>query len=135
MDTFSHNIVEFYEKISSWEQEVVKGTGLSLPQMHTIEIIGNCGPIRLKDLADKLGVVMGTLTVMIKRLEKIGLVERKINPQDHRSFQVDLTAKGREKYDEHHKHHLFLAEEICSMLSSEEQEVFNNLLQKVLHSF
>ncbi len=135
MDHISDNIVEFYERISSWEMAVVKGTGLSLPQMHAIEVVGNSGPIRMKDLAEKLGVVMGTLTVLIKRLERDGFVERRENPEDQRSFCVDLTESGREKYEGHHKHHLLLAEEICSGLTNEEQDQFNMIIEKVLKSF
>lgn len=134
MEQFSHTIVEFYEKLSSWEQEVVKDTGITVPQMHAIEVLGNCGPIRMKDLAEKLGVVMGTLTVMVKRLTKLNLVVRKENPEDLRSFHVVLTKEGHALYEEHHKHHILLAEEISAHLTKEEQEQFNALLVKVLDS-
>ena len=132
----SHDmIVEFYEKISSWEQEVVKGTGISLPQMHAIELIGSYGPIRMKDLAHRLGVVMGTLTVMIKRLEQGGYVIRKENPDDHRSFRIELTDLGIEKYSEHHKHHIVLSQEISSHLTTTEQDQFNTILKKIVTNF
>lgn len=134
MEDFSHTIVEFYEKLSSWEQEVVKDTGITVPQMHVIEVLGNCGPIRMKDLAEKLGVVMGTLTVMIKRLSKLNMVIRKENPDDLRSFHVMLTEEGTMLYEEHHKHHLLLAEEISTHLTEDEQIQFNMLLIKVLES-
>lgn len=134
MEQFSHTIVEFYEKLSSWEQEVVKDTGITVAQMHAIEILGHCGPIRMKDLANKLGVVMGSLTVMIKRLSKLDLVIRQENPDDHRSFHIVLTTKGKKLYEEHHKHHLLLAEEISSHLTTEEQQQLNTLLIKIVET-
>ncbi len=135
MSDLSHNLVEFYEKISSWEQEVVRGTGLSLPQMHTIAVMGSNGPLRMKDLAEKLGVVMGTLSVMIKRLQKLELVIRRENPDDLRSFHVELTEAGLEKYEEHHQHHTMLAQELCCDFSEEEQELFNKLIVKAIVNF
>jgi DNA-binding MarR family transcriptional regulator len=68
-------IIEFYEKLSSWEQSVVAESGLTLPQMHTIEILGGNNLIKMKDLATKMGITTGTLTVMIDNLGKKGLVE------------------------------------------------------------
>ncbi len=67
----SQMIIEFYDKISSWEHEVVKKSGLSPAQMHAIEIVGHHQKLRMKELAEKMGgITTGTLTVMVDRLEK-----------------------------------------------------------------
>jgi len=55
--------------MSSWEHAVVKESGLTPVQMHAIEILGHQESLRMKELAHKLGVTTGTLTVMIDRLE------------------------------------------------------------------
>lgn len=135
MEQFTHNLVEFYEKLSSWEHDVVKGSGLSLPQMHTIEVLGNSRNIRMKELSEKLGVSTGTLTVMIKRLEKGGYVIRQKDPDDGRSFLLDLTAAGEKVYDEHHMLHIRLSEHIVEILTSEEEKLFAQILQKVNDNF
>lgn len=135
MDKLSNNIVEFYELLSSWEHEVIKGTNLSLQQMHTIEVLGTNQPIRMKDLAEKLGVSMGTLTVMIHRLENLKLVKRVKNPKDGRSFFLNLTKKGSKHYLEHHNHHLTLAQELIADFTEKEQSQFNYLLEKLLATF
>ncbi len=134
MDPFSENLVEFYERLSSWEQAVVKDSGLTLAQMHTLELIGNHQPLRMKELAKKLGVVMGTLTIMINRLSKLELVERKVSDQDRRSYLINLTDAGEQLYREHHQHHQLLAEEISALLSDEEQQLFNGCIEKILHN-
>ena len=36
----ARQIVEFYEKLSSWEHEVVRDSDLTPSQMHAVEIIG-----------------------------------------------------------------------------------------------
>jgi len=80
----SSQLVEFYEKMSSWEHDVVKNSGLSPAQMHTIEIVGHAVSLRMKELAGKMGVTTGTLTVMVDRLEEQGLLHRIPHEKDRR---------------------------------------------------
>ncbi|MCX5865398.1 MAG: MarR family transcriptional regulator [Deltaproteobacteria bacterium] len=131
----SHQLVELYEKLSSWEQDVVKSSGLSTAQMHTIEIVGHGAdgaPMRMKDLAKKMGVTTGTLTVMIDRLEQQGLLQRTPHETDRRSYLIALTEKGQGLFAEHHQYHLRLTEEITATLSPEEQTVFSAVLEKII---
>ena len=51
--------------------------------------------LRGGDLASRLGVEPPTVTKMLQRLEGLGLVERRPDPADARSFRVYLTEKGR----------------------------------------
>ncbi len=132
----SHQLVELYEKLSSWEQDVVKSSGLSTPQMHTIEIVGHGAPgggaLRMKELAKKMGVTTGTLTVMVDRLEQQGLLQRTPHETDRRSYLIALTQKGQALFSEHHQYHLRLTEEITATLSTEEQALFSGVLEKVI---
>lgn len=127
----SKAVIQFYEKLFSWEHAVAKNTGLSPQQNHTIEIVGTEGSIRMKPLAEKLGITTGTLTVMIDRLEKAGFLERMRDPSDRRAFNVVLTEKGREIYQEHHTYHLKLAEDIVGCLDEKETERFARILEKI----
>lgn len=128
----SHQLVEFYEKISSWEQDVVKSSGLSTAQMHTIEIVGHAVSLQMKELARKMGVTTGTLTVMVDRLEELGLLQRRPHETDRRSWLIELTEKGQELFTQHHQYHLRLTEEITATLSIEEQKVFSVVLEKIV---
>lgn len=127
----SETIIQFYDKLFFWEHTVAKNTGLSPQQNHTIEIVGSLSPIRMKPLADKLSVTMGTLTVMIDRLEKTGYLCRKKDPEDGRGFNIILTQKGEEIHKEHHAHHIRLAEDIISRLEPKEATDFLNILEKI----
>ena len=124
-------LVEFYERFSSWEHAVVKDSGITLPQMHTLEVLGSCGPLRMKELAGKMGVTMGALTVLADRLVRAGLVAREPNEHDRRSILVRLTPEGEQHFREHHRLHLELSRELTSELSSEEAAVFLDLLGRV----
>jgi len=130
----SGQLVELYEKLSSWEQAVVKNSGLSTAQMHTIEIIGHGDgtPLRMKDLAKKMGVTTGTLTVMIDRLEQQGLLQRTPHETDRRSYLIALTEKGQGLFAEHHQYHLRLTEEITATLSPAERTLLSAFLEKIV---
>ena len=128
MKKLSDLIIEFYEKLSSWEQSIVEGTGMTLAQTHTIEILGANDSIKMKDLALKMGVTTGTLTVMIDNLEKKELVTRAKNPEDRRSYVIVLTEKGRMLYKQHSDFHVELTRECTSDFSKEDLEKFRLLL-------
>ncbi|MCB9481210.1 MAG: MarR family transcriptional regulator [Desulfobacteraceae bacterium] len=125
-------IVEFYEKLSSWEQSVVEGTGLTLAQTHTIEILGTSDSMKMKDLALKMGVTTGTLTVMIDTLENKGFVKRTKNPEDRRSYVIMLTEKGRIYYKKHSDFHVELTRECTSGFSESDMEKFEFLLREFI---
>lgn len=130
-EELSNLIIEFYEKLSSWEQAVVRDSPITLPQMHTLEILGQQSPLRMKELAAKMGITTGTLTVNVDRLEKQGLVERIPHETDRRSILVALTPAGQELYHEHHVHHQHLTRELQSVLTAEESEQFRSILTKL----
>ena len=134
-DKLNHAMVEFHEKLSSWEQAVVKGKEVSLPQVHTVEILGGNGPMRMKELADKIGVTTGTLTVQIDKMVKSGLVIRKPNELDKRSILVELTEKGREMFEEHDELHHQLTSELTVKFTQEERELLLNFLERVNAEF
>lgn len=131
LERLSDLLIEFYEKLSSWEQAVVRDTSITLPQMHTLEILGQQSPLRMKELAAKMGVTTGTLTVGVDRLERQGLVARIPHETDRRSILVALTEAGRELYQEHHTHHLHLTREIQAALTPEETAQFEAILAKL----
>ena len=125
-------IVEFYEKLSSWENAVVRGSGLTTPQAHTIEIVGHAGAIKMKDLAKKIGVTTGTLTVGIDRLEKKNLLQRRPHDTDRRSYLIELTPEGQRCFEEHHAAHVNMTRDILEGLDKEEQEYFARILEKMM---
>lgn len=134
-DEFTRLLIEFYERFSSWEQDVVRGSGITLQQMHTLEILGSCGEMRMKELAEKMSVTTGSLTVLVDRLVRAELVERKANPQDRRSIQVGLTPAGERLFEEHHKLHGQLSQDMAGALSPEELALFMDMLRRVVRRF
>ena len=135
LEGLSALVLEFYEKLSSWEHAVARDSPLTLPQTHVLEVLGQHTPLRMKELAAKMGVTTGTLTVIVDRLERLDMVARAPNESDRRSILVSLTERGRELFEEHHKHHLDLARELFASLPEEEVRAFAATLRKLNQAF
>ena len=128
----SRQFMEFYDKLSSWEYSVVKESGLSPAQMHTIEVIGHHQDMMMKELADRLGVTTGTLTVAVDRLEKLGMVIRRPHEHDRRSWIVALTDDGKAMFEQHNSFHETFTREISHELSDEELETMSRYMDSIL---
>jgi DNA-binding MarR family transcriptional regulator len=127
----SRLIVEFYERLTAWESTVVRDSGLTTAQNHAIEIVGHAGAIQMKDLAIKIGVTTGTLTVAVDRLEEKNLLKRVSHQTDRRSYLIELTEAGRKVFEKHHALHLDLTRNVLESLTDEEKSQFRLLLKKV----
>ena len=128
----SKKFMEFYDKLSSWEHSVVKDSGLSPAQMHTIEVIGHHQNLMMKELSNRLGVTTGTLTVAVDRLEKLGMVKRKPHQHDRRSWLIVLTEQGKAMYEQHNRYHEELTQEISHELSDHEIETLTRLIGRIV---
>ena len=87
--------------------------------------------ILISKLAEKVALDKATLTGIIDRLERDGLVERRDDPKDRRAIRVYLTPKAESLREElleiyHRNNSRFL-----SVLSEEEREVFERVVQKL----
>lgn len=131
-EKYSAALVEFFERMSSWENGIVSDRDISLPQMHLLEVVGNNGSIRMKELSEKLGVTTGTLTAMIHRLLTRGYVAKMQDPEDKRSSFISLTIRGQEEYDYHHHIHGHLIDDIVATLGEKDSASFFNLLDSVV---
>src|SRR5262245_25601416 len=66
-----------------------------LRNLHRAEVEG-LAALRMTDLGDRLLIRPPSVTGVVDRLERVGLVERRGSPTDQRSRVVALTAAGRE---------------------------------------
>jgi DNA-binding MarR family transcriptional regulator len=67
---------------------------LTLAQLSILVALRECGPMRMTALASHQRVRTPTVTVAIRRLEKLGLVERSDDPTDLRAVIVGITPHG-----------------------------------------
>ncbi|MDR8523699.1 MarR family winged helix-turn-helix transcriptional regulator [Shewanella fidelis] len=134
-DSLNHAMIEFYEKLSSWEMAVVKDKGFSLPQVHTVEILGLNGPMRMKELAQKIGITTGTLTVQIDKMVDAGLVVRVPHANDRRSILIELTESGQQMFAEHDKLHMQLTHDLTAKFDDSERTMLLDFFERINKEF
>lgn len=72
---------------------------LTLPQLRSLVALHTCGPINLAAMAATLGVNSSTALRMVERLESLGLIDRRVNPDNRRQVVLRLTSAGGELVD------------------------------------
>jgi DNA-binding MarR family transcriptional regulator len=87
-------------RVSQLYDSALEPCGLRITQRAILAQIARSDTPSLGELAEALVMDRGALTHNLKPLERDGLVEIRVDPQDRRNRQVELTAKGRSKLDE-----------------------------------
>jgi MarR family transcriptional regulator, organic hydroperoxide resistance regulator len=111
--------------------ELLAEVGLHVGQeMVLIELWREDG-LRGSELAERLGVEPPTVTKMLRRLERCGLVGRRRDPEDARSFRVYLTDEGRSLEEPVVRCWERAEERTLAGMSTEECRTFHRLLTRV----
>jgi MarR family transcriptional regulator, organic hydroperoxide resistance regulator len=74
---------------------ILKDLGLTYPQYLVMLVLWESEPRGVKELGGELGLDSGTLSPLLKRLEALGLVERRRSGEDERRVAIHLTPAGR----------------------------------------
>ena len=105
--------------------------GLHVGQEMVLVELWHDDGLRGGELALRLGVEPPTVTKMLRRLEGCGLIERRPDPTDARSFRVYLTESGRALEGPVARCWMQAEETAFAGLSSGERQTFRNLLVRV----
>lgn len=106
---------------------------LTYTQYITLLVIWEDENMTVKDIGQKLHLDSGTLTPLLKKLEKMELVARIRDLKDERVVNIILTEKGRELKDEM----LDVPIEVFRKIGISQEEYFNlkNALDNLLIKF
>lgn len=80
-----------------------KDMRLTGPQGMTIGALTRHGKMKVSDLSEELGLSNSTVSGIIDRLEKQGLVERIRSEEDRRVVYVSVTPESKKQAEEHFK--------------------------------
>ena len=107
-------------------------SGLSGPQMMLLGMLYWDGRALVpRRMRNTLAVEAQSLTGLIDRLEEQGWAKRLKHPTDRRKIRVQITPKGREKYEEAAKHTDRTAETYFKALAASERNQFRAALMKL----
>jgi DNA-binding MarR family transcriptional regulator len=77
--------------------------GIPPAQMFCLREVAHNPGITQRDLAEKLNVSRPTLTVMLHKMEKSGLIDRRADEADQRFTRIHLASDGVSLHDEMHE--------------------------------
>jgi DNA-binding MarR family transcriptional regulator len=115
----------------------VETAGLSYAQyrilMHLMfcEWAGNCEGLNPSEISATQGTSRNTISALIRSLEDEGLVERQLDNDDRRRFNIHLTEAGRRKVLDNVERHVRSVEGVFDVLSDEEMETLSALLRSL----
>lgn len=127
-------MVDIFNGILTIEQTALKDGSfkdISVTEIHTIEAIGMYVSRTMSEVACDLGITVGTLTTAIGNLVKKGYVQREKSEEDRRVVKVALTQRGKLAYRIHARFHRDMIREMLKGMSSVEEEVLINALEKM----
>ncbi|MEU8277356.1 MarR family winged helix-turn-helix transcriptional regulator [Microbispora bryophytorum] len=89
-------------------------------------------PYGMSELGAVLGLAKSSLTGLVDRSERNGLVRRTSDPQDSRAVRVSLTGQGAKLADEFYAETCRRVEELASGLTPAERDTLAALLGRVV---
>ena len=94
--------------------KVFEDTGMTAPQNMVIGILSKEKTLKISELSTKLSLSNSTVSGIIDRLEKQGMVERKRSEQDKRVVYVSISSDFKEMHQNFHKR---LEENIANIMN------------------
>jgi DNA-binding MarR family transcriptional regulator len=80
--------------VGAYLGDQLRDLGVGQAEAHVLALLADEGPLAVGALVVAFGHRPSTLTSVLSRLEQRGLIERRINAADRRSFVILLTGEG-----------------------------------------
>ncbi|WP_051491681.1 MarR family winged helix-turn-helix transcriptional regulator [Roseivivax isoporae] len=80
-------------------RDLARDAGLTAVQLRVLQIVAERGRCHPTDVAAQMGVTQATISVLIKKLESWGLIQREQSATDRRQIDLTITPAGLEKVE------------------------------------
>lgn len=117
-------------EIHKKEYKTIKSSGLTIAQFGVLEALYNKGDMNINEIIESILTTSGNMTVVIKNLEKDGLINKTIDPKDKRSSIISITEKGINIIEEMLPSHIENINSIFNVLTEDEKITLKNILKK-----
>lgn len=130
-------LVELFNEILTVEKTALQESpfkDLSITEMHVLEAIGMTSRT-MTDVAEQLGITVGTLTTSINRLVKKEYVIRNRSKDDRRFVEIELSHRGKLAYRIHEAFHAEMVRYMIEELANDDHQVLIDSLKRVSDFF
>ncbi len=129
-------LVETYFAFLGKDAPHIRALGLTCSQFDVIATLGDTDGMTCKELSEKTLVTKGTLTGVLDRLQKKGLIVRVPSREDRRSIFIRLTPKGEALFRKVFPAHIhYMRPYFERALTASEADTLRELLQRLKSSF
>jgi DNA-binding MarR family transcriptional regulator len=94
IDQILEAIIYLYTESRRITKEVARRANLTGPQLTVVKLLEHLGSLSLTELSEKIRSQNSTVTGIIDRMEREGLVSRARSQEDRRVVHIHLTDKG-----------------------------------------
>jgi DNA-binding MarR family transcriptional regulator len=111
--------------------ERLEPLGLKPHHAGILRVVAQADGLSQQALGEKLGMFASRLVAMLDELEELGLVERRDNPADRRSYALYLTKAGRNALKEIERVGRAHQDALCAALDKSERAQLAGLLARI----
>lgn len=129
---FAINIASKYMADSF--NNVVSKFGVTRSQCVAMYYISKADSINQKELAQSMHIRESTMTGLLDRLERDGLIERKVNSDDMRKKSIFLSKEGRDKLEKVEEISRDFINHAEKDVSEEERDKFYQIMKKMVEA-
>lgn len=94
VDQVLEAILYLYTEGRRLTKEYARQANLTSPQLTVIKVLETFGDVSLSELSERIRAQNSTVTGIIDRMEREGLVKRERSKEDRRVVRIRLTSKG-----------------------------------------
>lgn len=109
----------------------VRSAGLTVSQFEVLEALSSQGPLTVGGIREAVFGTKGTIPLVVKNLERDGLVSRSADPDDGRVSIISLTEEGRRRVETAYPEVVSSIGRDLAPLSEHEKDQLIRMLHKV----
>lgn len=133
IEELSFNFYKSQRQVSQYyTHNVLKEYNITYPQLLVLKVLWDKGPVTVSDIVNALALDTGTISPLLKRMQKLNLIKRDRSETDQRIVMVNLTKKGLELKE--NLSNAFSTIQDTLDLDIQELKELNLLLSKVIES-
>ena len=132
--TAEDRLLALFERLRklALEQNPVEDSQVTAPQLALLDWIAAAPGCGVQEVAGGLGLTAPTVSVRVRRLEEMGLVKRRPDPQDGRAVRLFLTEQGRALQGQAKSFRRTKMRRVLAGLTVEEQGILLTLLERAI---
>lgn len=131
LDAIVETIVYLYTESRRLTKQAAREVGLTGPQLTVIKLLDTFGDLSLSTLSERIRAQNSTVTGIIDRMEREGLVNRERSTADRRVVYIRLSTKGRELAKDIQVEPMEIFRAVLSTLSRDDTRDLMRILSKL----